>query len=182
MKIRMFISVPLKDPSVLEPILSDVKTIRNVRASPISQMHITMRFIGDIDDGKTGKVARCVSEAVLGMEPFTVAVRGCGCFPNPKRPKVLWVGVEPEDVLKGISDRISENLRASNIAFDEKPFKGHITIGRCSGPADVEQFLSAHSDDEFTSFLCDEILVMRSELSPKGAKHTVLERVPIGAE
>jgi 2'-5' RNA ligase len=180
MKIRMFISIPVKDPSVLAPLLDEVGTIPNVKASPISQMHITMRFIGDIDDGKTRRVAGCVRDAVEGMEPFTITIKGAGCFPNPKRPSVVWIGAEPQDVLKGISDRISANLKASNVQFDEKPFKSHITIGRCKGPAEVDGFIGSHSGEEFESFQCDEVLVMRSELGPKGAKHTVLERIPLG--
>ncbi len=182
MKIRMFLSIPIKDPSVLNPVLDDVRSLKNVRASPLTQMHITVRFIGDIDDGKTKKVVKSISDAVQGMEPFEITVRGAGCFPNRKRPSVIWIGVEPEDVLKAVADRISNNLRTMNIFFDEKPFKGHITVGRCSGPADVDGLLDRYSDTEFIRFMCDEILVMRSELSPKGAKHTVSERVPIGID
>jgi len=177
MKIRMFISVPVKDPSVLQPVLDAVDHIPNVRASPVSQMHMTMRFIGDIDDGKTKKVVRCIEQAVEGMDPFMITLKGSGCFPNKKRPSVLWIGAYPQDVLKGISDRIASNLKAANIQFDEKPFKSHITVGRCKGPVDTDAFLEVYKDTEFTSFSCDEILVMRSELGPKGAKHTVLEKV-----
>lgn len=180
MKIRMFLSIPVKDPSVLKGVLEDVGRMKNVKASPISQMHITVRFIGDIDDGKTKKVVRCIQDAVASTEPFTVTIAGAGCFPNANRPSVIWIGAKPEDVLKGIADRISANLKAANIQFDEKPFKSHITVGRCKGPSDVSGFLEKYSASEFQSFLCDEILVMRSELGPKGAKHTVLERVPIG--
>ena len=182
MKIRMFLSIPIKDPSALQTVLSDVKTLRNVRVSPLSQMHITVRFIGDIDDSKTKKVVNAISDAVQNINPFTITIKGAGCFPNPKRPSVLWVGADPEKELREIAERISSNLKAYNISFDEKPFKSHITVGRCSGPVDIEPFLVKYSGKEFTSFLCDEILVMRSELSPSGAKHTVLERVPLGQQ
>ena len=141
MKIRMFISVPLKDPSILKDILADVDRIENVKASPMSQMHITMRFIGDIDDGKTKKVVRCVQEAVKGIEPFTVTIKGAGCFPKPKDPSVLWVGAEPSDILRKISDSIAANLKSVNIDFDGKPFKSHITVGRCKGRTDITDFL-----------------------------------------
>ncbi len=180
MKIRMFISVPIKDKEPLKPVLEDVSSLPNVRPSPLSQMHITMRFIGDIDDGKTKKVVKAVSDAVNGLEPFTVRIKGAGCFPKPQRPSVIWVGAEPSDILKKISDNIAANLKAANISFDEKPFKSHITVGRCTGPVDPRQFIDSYSDREIESFLCDEILVMRSELGPRGAKHTVLASVPIG--
>ncbi len=181
MKIRMFVSIPVKDPSPLKGLLEEVNGIQNVKASPISQMHITVRFIGDIDDGKTKKVVRCVEDAVKGVPPFDIVLHGVGCFPNRNRPSVLWIGADPQDVLKGISDRLASNLKGSNIQFDEKPFKSHITIGRCKGPATIGQFMDKYAGTEFLSFCCDEVLIMRSELGPKGAKHTVLERVPLNA-
>jgi len=180
MKIRMFISVPIKDKEPLKPILDDIKGLNNVRPSPLSQMHITMRFIGDIDDGKTKKVVKAVTDAVDGIEPFTIRIGGAGCFPKPQRPSVLWIGAEPSDILKKIADNIATNLKAVKISFDEKPFKSHITVGRCTGPMDPRPFIEKYSDSEIESFLCDEVLVMRSELSPQGAKHTILARVPIG--
>ena len=181
MKIRMFISIPIKETDSIVPVLDDIKQIRNVRASPTSQLHITMRFIGDIDDGKTKKVVKAVEDAVTGLQPFIIRIRGTGCFPNIKRPNVVWVGVEPEDILRQIAERISVNLKSMNISFDEKPFKSHVTVGRCSGPADVAPLVEKYQDTEFTSFECDRILIMRSELSPKGAKHTVLHAVMIGS-
>jgi len=181
MKIRMFISIPVKDPSPIEPLGKELRTISNVKPSPLSQMHITLRFIGDIDDSKTKKVIRCVADACAGMAPFEVTICGAGCFPNQKRPSVVWVGAEPGDVLTGLSNRISDNLRAANIGFDEKPFKSHITIGRCSGPADIGGFLDKHRDQVLQTFVCDGICIMRSELGPSGAKHTVLEKVSLQA-
>lgn len=180
MKIRMFLSVPIKDTESIRPVLEDVRSISGVRAAPISQMHITVRFIGDIDDGKTKKVVKAIQDAVSDIEPFTVSIRGAGCFPKKENPSVIWIGAHPEDTLRKIADRISANLKASSIRFDEKPFKAHITVGRCSGRPDIGGFLDRYGDKEFSSFVCDEILVMRSELSPSGAKHTVLERVPLG--
>ena len=179
MKIRMFISIPLKNPDVLKGVLEDVGSLQNVRPSPLSQMHITLRFIGDIDDGKTKKVVRCVEDAVRDTVAFPITIKGAGCFPNPKRPSVVWIGADPQDDLRLIADRISANLRSTSIPFDEKPFKSHITIGRCKGPAEVGPFLEKYKDQVFESFLCDAICIMRSELGPKGAKHTVLAKVEL---
>ena len=78
MKIRMFISIPLKNPDVLKGVLEDVGSLQNVRPSPLSQMHITLRFIGDIDDGKTKKVVRCVEDAVRDTVAFPITIKGQG--------------------------------------------------------------------------------------------------------
>ena len=180
MRIRMFISIPIADEQAVAPVLADMRLTDNVRPSSSSQMHITVRFIGDIDDGRTGKVVKAVSDAVAGMEPFMITIGNAGCFPKPERPSVLWIGAEPGDRLRSLSDSIARNLRASNIKFDERPFKGHITVGRCTGPVNPRPFIEKYSGKELCSFLCDEILIMRSDLGPKGAKHTVLDRIRIG--
>ena len=81
--------------------------------------------------------------------------------------------------MAAIADRIGDNLRRAGIDFDGKPFKSHITVGRCRGPADLSGFFERFSGSDFTEFQCDEILVMRSVLGPSGAKHTVLRRIPL---
>lgn len=178
-RIRAFISIRITDPSCLKGPLADLKVKDNVRTSPLDQMHITLKFIGDVDDGKVPRIVKAISSAVEGVSPFTVTLKGAGCFPNPKRPSVVWGGASPQDVMSGISERIGENLKACNVQFDEKPFKTHITIGRCKGPVPIDDFLSKYSKEEFSSFQCCEILLMRSELGPSGAKHTVIAKVPL---
>ena len=67
----------------------------------------------------------------------------------------------------------------SGVDYDSKPFKSHITIGRCQGSVDVSGLVERHSGEEMARFLCDEVLVMRSVLGPSGAKHSVVERIPL---
>lgn len=175
--IRVFVSIPIPDKTGLEEASSSLGRIRNVRASPLGQVHITLRFIGDVDPSRTGCIAGCVRDAVSGIEPFRVTVSGVGAFPDTKRPSVVWVGASPGDVMGTIARRIGDNLDASGIDYDRKRFKPHITIGRCRGPADISGFLSDYSGREFLRFECDRVCVMRSVLGPSGARHTVLREI-----
>lgn len=181
MVVRTFISVKIPDISPIEGTLDEVSSIRNVKASPVSQMHITLKFIGDVDEKKVPKVVESVRAACKGHSPFEVILSGTGCFPNERKPSVIWIGASPEKELASLSEDIGSRLSAAGIDFDDKPFKGHITIGRCKGPADVKGFLSSHEDEEYTRFTCSEVLVMKSVLSPSGAKHSVIERIPLDA-
>lgn len=179
MKVRMFISVKAQGTASLDPLLTDIRLTDGVRAAPKDQLHITLKFIGDIDDRKLPKVERCVRSAVEGVGPFDVCLKDVGCFPNRKKPSVFWVGASPADVLTGMADRISANLAAENIQFDEKPFKSHLTVGRCKGPADLDGLFAKYAGKEFCTFRCSKVLIMRSELGPAGAKHTVMSEVPL---
>lgn len=181
MMVRTFISIRIPDISSIEDTLKEVSAMENVRASPASQMHITLKFIGDVDEKRIPKVVESVRAACRGHRSFEISLSGTGCFPNPKRPSVVWIGASPEGKLSELSDAIGSRLSAAGIGFDDKPFKGHITIGRCKGPVDLDGFLRSHRDTEYTRFLCSEVLVMKSVLSPSGAKHSVLERIPLDA-
>ena len=175
--IRVFISIQVPDTAPLRDILSDMKGTDGVRPSPESQMHLTMKFIGDVDDRKVPRIADAARKAVEGIPPFEISLRGAGAFPNVRSARVVWVGAEPAATLKRIADGIADNL--SGISFDDKPFKSHMTVGRCQYPKDVSSIVARYEDAEFTRFECREILVMRSELSRSGAKHSVLSRIPL---
>lgn len=177
--IRVFISVEIPDKTCLDAPLSKLKTVRGIRTSPPEQIHITLRFIGDVDESKVDRIEDCVRRAAEGVEPFEVTVAGTGAFPNRGRPSVVWIGASPEKPLAELADRIGRNLGSAGIQFDSKPFKSHVTIGRCREKIDLEGFFAEFSDAEFSRFTCSEVLVMRSVLGPRGAEHTVLRRVPL---
>ena len=149
--IRVFISIPIPDRSPLEPLSEMLGSMRNTRPSPIDQVHITLRFIGD----------------------------GVGAFPREDRPSVVWVGASPRKELALLADRIGRNLDDAGIPYDRKPFKPHITIARCKGPADLSAFFDRFSGCELLDFECDRVLVMRSVLGPRGATHSVLREIAL---
>ena len=175
--IRVFISIEIPDKSSLDEPLAYLRSVRGVRTSPSEQIHITLRFIGDVDESKVDVIEDCVRRAVDGHGPFGITVSDAGAFPKRERPSVVWIGASPQQELSDIAGAIGRNLRAAGIDFDSKPFKSHITVGRCRDPVDLSGFFDAFSDREFARFQCSEILVMRSVLGPKGAKHTVLRRI-----
>lgn len=177
--IRAFISIPVPDTAPLEPLIDGLSGVRGVRTSPLSQLHITLCFIGDVDESKVSEIEDCVRKAADGIGPFRVSVTGVGAFPKRDRPSVIWVGAEPERTLTELSTRIGANLDAAGIGRDRKPFKSHITIARCRSPANLSEFFSHHDKEEVLSFECEAVLVMRSQLGPGGAKHTVLRRVSL---
>ena len=177
--IRTFVSIEIPDKTSLDNPLADLRTLKGIRTSPAEQIHITLRFIGDVDESKIDVIADCVARAVKGTKPFKIKVSGAGAFPKRERPSVVWIGASPQNVMSNIAERLGRNLQEAGIGFDSKPFKSHVTIGRCRDPVDLSEFFDKYIDMEFCEFECTEILVMKSVLGPKGAKHTVLRRVSL---
>lgn len=175
--IRVFVTVPIPDKAPLEEPARSLGSVRNVRASPLEQLHITLAFIGDVDEGRVDDIADCVRRAVDGVRPFTVAVSGAGAFPSRDRPSVVWVGASPQKALASMAGAIGRNLDSAGIGRDRKPFRSHVTLARCRGPADLSGFFGEYGTREFLSFECDRVLVMRSVLGPAGARHTVLREI-----
>ena len=176
--VRVFISIPVPDPAPLKSVTSGLQEIGGIRIAPDNQMHLTLKFIGDIDSRRIPEISGAVRKAAETEGPFEIVLKEAGAFPKERSARIVWVGAEPAGILGRISGNIGAGL--GSIPYDKKPFKSHITVGRCRDPLDLSSFLGGFRGKEFLRFECREILVMKSELSRSGAKHSVLDRIPLG--
>ncbi len=174
MDVRTFISIPVPNSAGLGPLMKDLGLVRGVRPAPVAQLHITLRFLGDVPEERLEEVGACVDRAVNGRGAGQVALKGVGVFPNARDPRVIWAGVETAIPLAAIADELSRRFDGIKIPYDPKPFKPHLTVGRVEGRPNLTPLLHKYADTEFASFRCTAVLVMKSELSPRGAAHTVL--------
>ncbi len=179
MMARMFVFIPVPDASWMTSVSDGLKASGRVSVSKPEQLHITLRFIGDVDEARIHALVSAVEAGCAGNAGFDVTLRGLGCFPNERRPRIVWAGAEPADRLTGLSDSITGSLKKNRFRFDDKPFKPHITIGRCDGDIDVSKVLAAHRGQEFLAFRCDSVKVVRSYLGPKGARHETVASIPL---
>jgi len=171
---RIFVSVPVNNAHDLEPLFRDLARVRGVKTSPAYQLHITLCFIGEIPEEQVETVNGIVESAVKGVRKGRISLKGVGCFPTPKRPKIVWAGVESEIPLSQIAGEISMKLDAAGIPHDDKPFKPHITVGRVQGTPDLTTLVNKYRTTEFATFLCRDVMVMSSELRPEGARHKIV--------
>lgn len=175
--IRTFISIEIPVTESIKGLLTDLKSIDDVRPVPVSQLHITLKFMGDTYSDKIPKLSKKLKEAFADTPRFEVCMKGIGAFPKINNPRVVWIGFEKSDELTDAAEKVESSLRSLRLQFDEKKFSPHVTVGRVNGQADIRDLVSKYKDTEFCRFTCDEIRIMKSELSPKGAKHTVLETI-----
>lgn len=140
-------------------------------------IHLTLKFLGDISESTVPAVADVIAETVRAYSPIMLSAGGIGVFPGIRRPMVLWTGIAGQtDVLaalqRDIDTRLHERLA---IAPEKRRFTGHLTLGRVKGRADPNRFMEVIetfgglSTEPFTA---DAVHLFRSRLLPTGPVYT----------
>jgi len=138
-----------------------------------------LRFLGNISEEEAELAGLAMEDAVAGVGPVEVEVKGYGTFPSERRPRVVWLGLEkggPE--LSGVFDRLEEALKDQGFGPADKRFSPHLTIGRVKsgkGMNRVFDVLSAEAGKSFGEYQVDRLILFKSELRPEGALYTALK-------
>jgi 2'-5' RNA ligase len=130
-------------------------------------MHLTLRFLGDIDEATLATVRGIVDEVAVAHKGFELSVEGVGCFGKPAR--VVWVGMNDNPALIVLQADLEGRLAAAGFAAEERPFSAHLTLAR-----DMPGLIEADRTTRFGSFGVDALRVFRSELTPQGPIYTVI--------
>jgi len=144
-------------------------------------VHVTLKFLGSVETARLGDVERALATAVADHGAFDLDVRGLGAFPSNTRPRVLWAGVGAgaADVTT-LAARTDETLAALGFPREARPFAAHVTLGRVREPRVDPGFGQALSAAEaFGCVRIGQVSLMRSQLSPRGARYTVLAHLPL---
>jgi RNA 2',3'-cyclic 3'-phosphodiesterase len=147
-------------------------------------LHVTLLFLGEVDQREVLDVCRAVGDACAEQPAFTMSVEGVGCFGNPRRPRTIWVGVkEGEKELKSLHATLEAVLLDLGCyRREERQYTPHITLGRVKQDGsgdDLAPLLQKKADWSAGSVDVREVLVMSSELTPQGPNYTVLSRAPL---
>jgi RNA 2',3'-cyclic 3'-phosphodiesterase len=150
----------------------------------IDGIHLTLKFLGDVEESRIDAVAAAVERVCGGEAPLPMSLAGAGAFPNLKRPRVYWVGIsEPSGRLLSFQQKIDEALTKLDFPKETRPFSPHLTLGRVKFPDQPEKIAQAIEayHPAALPFTVDEIVVMKSDLKPSGAVYTPLRRIALRA-
>lgn len=179
--VRVFIAVPI--PAALRRILAETASaafgdMPNIRAVPARSMHLTLKFLGDIETEAAHNLGQALSLLARQHQAFSLEAQGVGGFPDLKSPRVLWVG------LTGEAQRLIDLARAvdrmvSELGFPEekRPFTPHLTLARLKSAKQMgllRKRVDALKDRSFGVMPVEEIVLYRSDLRPEGARYTPL--------
>lgn len=168
---RLFIAVPVPK-EIKEKVAALGKEITQEGIVPVKpdNMHMTLKFIGELDETKMGGMEERLEE--VKFKAFDCAVKGVGVFPNENYIKVVWAGAESGGALEALAKAIIEAMRGYD-GHDER-FSAHLTIARVKRKVDLNAFLEKHKADEFGSFTVSSFHLMQSVLKPGGPEYSVL--------
>lgn len=182
--VRTFIAVEIND-SVRRAAAGMVERLReeSANASWVAphNMHLTVKFLGDVTAERIPQICQAVTEAVAGVAPFDLRFRGVGAFPNASRPRTVWLGTEAgQEELASLVDRVEKALKKLGFPREGRAFRGHLTLGRIRKPtpalAALTAMLNEHADFEAGVTSIDGVVVFSSQLSPAGSIYEALAR------
>jgi len=178
--IRAFIAIELTEEvkAELSSVQGRLKPERHpyVKWVAVDGIHLTLKFLGNIDQEKVSPIAEAMAEAAQGISPFRLEIGGLGAFPNLRRPQVIWVAVGGEvEKLASLQRAIDHSLVALGFSPETRPFTPHLTLGRLRERASAEErrrigeALLAEGGEGVVPFPVTEVNLMRSTLTPRGA-------------
>jgi len=139
-------------------------------------LHITLRFLGEVDDTRVAELGGVLDEAAAGLPRFGLGIRGLGAFPTLTRPRVIWAGVgEGAGALRTLAGRVESGLARVGVPAEDRPFSGHVTLGRIREPRHdpgLAATLASGASRYFGTLSVERVCLMRSDLSPRGARYT----------
>jgi len=151
---------------------------------PADRMHLTIRFIGEVDDGKVSMVRQSL-EQPLSVAPFSLALCGAGTFPRSGTPRVVWLGVtKGREQLLLVEREITARLTPLGIPEEGRAYSPHLTVARVREPAGLKsaRLLDGLTDHRVGTTRIEAITLFQSKLSPKGPTYTPLLHTPLKME
>lgn len=186
--IRSFIAIELSDEAHaaladLQSRLKRVAPAQIVRWTAPESIHLTLHFLGDVAPETIPKITSLMEQAAAACPPFTLTLGGVGCFPNTRRPRIVWAGVSGQtEILIRLQGELGEKLKTLGITLDARPYSPHLTLGRVKDKIPQRQLAQLGqaleqvqpSVGQLAPLPVFEINLMKSELKPAGAVYTRL--------
>jgi 2'-5' RNA ligase len=181
--IRSFLAFEL--PTDIKKIVAQVsKEIRqltlNVRWVDVENIHLTIVFMGNINEQEIPHMSQAIEKVCLRYPPFHVSLKSLGAFPNTRRPRVIWLGLQGDtEKMSFFKKALQKHLKPFGIKEEKRSFKPHLTLGRFKNPGPVDSlldnFIGTYKDLSGPECPLNELILFKSDLKPGGAEYTKLK-------
>jgi 2'-5' RNA ligase len=183
--VRAFVAIELPEP--IKAILSQLQNeLKKNKIAPVKWVapegiHLTLKFLGNVDAGEIPKLSEALSEAVKGVVSFNLELGNPGAFPNIHSPRVVWVGLAGElEWLRSLNNNIERVLIPLGFSAEQRAFSPHLTLGRVREDASSDERrrlgerVGLLKIEGKSSFRVDSLSLMRSTLTREGAIYSRL--------
>lgn len=147
-------------------------------------LHLTMRFLGEITEDQRQAVERHLRAVAHGTAPCPLTLAEVGAFPSASSPRVVWVGAgQGKDALRNLAERLEEGLQQLGLPGEEREFAAHVTLGRVRSPknrAQLTEHLKAVSWTPPPPWSVERLTLFQSTLTSAGPLYAVLAHAPLG--
>ena len=188
---RTFIAADMPDEARerLASFLSQLRAmeIEKLRWVQPEAIHLTLKFLGEIDQERVGPVLSAMRESCAGACSFHLATGGLGCFPSRRSPQVVWLGLEGEvETLELLQSSLDEELhRTAGLSLEERPFRPHLTLARVRrGASESErrqiwENIEATPPPDTITWPVSQLSLVHSTLLPQGPQYRTLGSAPL---
>lgn len=186
--IRAFVGVRI-DPDMaqrISAVQSQLKrSLAGVRWVGRENLHFTLKFLGPVKEEKVVPIMNALEQALRAMPRFSIVGRGIGVFPDIRRARVLWVGLEGK-ALGSLAMEVEKALEPIGFTREKREFRPHLTIGRWrsfDGRSDLlRQEIERWKGHDFGESWVEEVVFFQSVLKAEGAVYSPLEVIPLGGQ
>jgi 2'-5' RNA ligase len=185
---RTFIAIPLTKEcqSMLDRLQGSLRGFHaDVRWVAIPSIHLTLKFLGEVDPAVIPALAESLEQASRSENAFELRLQGLGCFPNLRNPRVIWCGIEGEtEKLARLHQTVEAACASQGFTLEERSFHPHLTLGRVNGKRNLQPLLDCIKigPDLQCGFKADHYNVYKSTLRPQGAEYMVLKTIALGGQ
>jgi 2'-5' RNA ligase len=184
-RMRSFISIELPEEArsalarvqiAFEKCNPDMKWVKT------GNIHLTLKFLGNIDDKIAEDIIRILERVCSMFPPFVLTMQEVGMFPNVRSPRVLWVGLDGSDTIAVMQKEVEDGVETLGFKSEKRKFTPHLTLGRfrsLTGKDCLRKVMEEHVNDRIGTFQVLSIALMRSDLHPGGARYTKIIEVPL---
>jgi 2'-5' RNA ligase len=151
-------------------------------------IHLTLKFLGDIQETQVEALREILHRAAASARPFTLEASGLGAFPNPRAPRVIWLGLHGSNddmaELQRLQAAVEDGVAGLGFPKEARAFTPHLTLARVRDRVEagaLEPVLTAQQNRVVGEFAASSVKLIKSELRPSGAVYTTLVEVPFSA-
>ncbi len=177
---RLFVA--LRPPhAVRATLIAAMHGIAGARWQDDDQLHLTLRFIGEVDRHRAEDIAAALG--ALHSPAIMARIAGVDLFEHHGRPHMIWAGIEPQDAIAALHRKVDQLLARVGVAPETRAFVPHITLARLNrGSGPVAPFLALHSDLVSAPFAFEHVTLYESEMGHGGSRYHPVARYPLDPE
>jgi RNA 2',3'-cyclic 3'-phosphodiesterase len=183
---RIFIAVDISD-KARQKVASYIENLRRsfpqlrVGWERPEKLHLTLKFLGDVNDGRLEEVQKAIGKIVDSNPAFQMTLGRTGRFPPKGDPKILWLGTIDKGEFAAVASKINDDLEQLGFEREKRRFSPHLTIARLREPRLSGELAAKHLENDFgpIRFEVGKIVVYESKLLPKGSVYTQVTAFPL---